>query len=65
MVSSRNIIKVLERNGFVVKSQNGSHVKLHNGKNKVIVPHPRKDMPIGTFGSIVRQSGLTKQEFEN
>ncbi len=65
MVSSRHIIQVLERNGFVVKSQNGSHVKLRNGINQVIVPHPRKDMPIGTFGSIIKQSGLTKQEFEN
>jgi len=65
MASSRNIISVLERNGFVIKSQNGSHVKLIKGKDSVIVPHPRKDMPIGTYNSIIKQSGLDKQTFEN
>jgi len=65
MVSSRHIIQVLERNGFVIKSQSGSHVKLLKGTRCTIVPHPRKDMPIGTFQSIIKQSGLTKQEFEN
>jgi len=34
-------------------------------KNKliVIVPHPKKEIPVGTFSSIVRQSGLTKGDF--
>lgn len=29
----------------------------------VIVPHPKKEIPIGTFRSIVRQSGLTIGDF--
>ena len=65
MASSRHIIQILERNGFVIKSQNGSHVKMSNGKDSAIVPHPRKDIPIGTYNSIIKQSGLTKQIFEN
>jgi predicted RNA binding protein YcfA (HicA-like mRNA interferase family) len=27
------------------------------------VPHPRKELPIGTTRSIIRQSGLTPQDF--
>jgi len=30
----------------------------------VIVPSPRKEMPHGTFASILRQSGLSKADFE-
>jgi predicted RNA binding protein YcfA (HicA-like mRNA interferase family) len=65
MASSREIIRVLERHGFRVRSQNGSHVKLTKNDKYAIVPHPRKDMPIGTFKSIIKQSGLTQQDFEN
>ena len=65
MASSRNIIAVLERNGFIIKSQNGSHVKLRKGEVTVIVPHPRKDMPIGTFDSIIKQYKLGKETFTN
>jgi len=31
----------------------------------VIVPAGRKEMPRGTFNSIVKQSGLSKSDFEN
>ena len=65
MASSREIIRVLERNGFVIRSQKGSHVKLGNGERHVIVPHPRKDMPMGTYQSIIKQSGLKQEVFEN
>ncbi len=65
MASSREIIRVLERNGFVIRSQNGSHVKLTKGEHQAIVPHPRKDMPIGTYKSIIKQSGLNREQFEN
>jgi predicted RNA binding protein YcfA (HicA-like mRNA interferase family) len=38
----------------------GSHVQLKHPsrKGRVTVPHPRKDLPIGTVKSIERQSGL-------
>jgi predicted RNA binding protein YcfA (HicA-like mRNA interferase family) len=58
LLSSKEIIKVLERNGFVFVSQKGSHSKYHKGSNTAIVPTPREEIPLGTFRSIVRQSGL-------
>ncbi len=61
--SSHEIIKVLEKKGFMYKSQKGSHIKYVKSDRTVIVPHPKKDIPQGTLLSIVRQSGLPKEEF--
>jgi predicted RNA binding protein YcfA (HicA-like mRNA interferase family) len=61
--SSQLIIKVLRRHGFELVSQRGSHQKFRKGERIVIVPAERKEMPIGTFRSIMRQSGLTPKDF--
>jgi len=61
--SSKQIIKALKANGFVFVSQKGSHAKLKKGSRTVIVPSPKKEIPLGTFRSIIRQSGLTKENF--
>jgi predicted RNA binding protein YcfA (HicA-like mRNA interferase family) len=58
LFSSHHIIKVLLNNGFTFISQKGSHRKYKKGSKTVIVPHPKKEIPVGTFRSIVRQSGL-------
>ena len=60
---SREIIKVLEAHGFIFRSQRGSHAKYVKGKYTVIVPHPKKEIPMGTFRSISRQAGLTVEDF--
>jgi predicted RNA binding protein YcfA (HicA-like mRNA interferase family) len=61
--SSKEIIQVLIRNGFVFVSQRGSHQKYRKDKRSVIVPAPRKEIPIGTLRSIIRQAGLTREDF--
>ena len=61
--SSQLIIKVLKRHGFEFVSQRGSHQKFRQGERVVIVPAERKAIPIGTFRSILRQSGLTLKDF--
>ena len=61
--SSTQIIKTLERKGFVFKSQKGSHVKYRKENHTVIIPHPRKEIPMGTYKSIIRQSGLKEEDF--
>jgi predicted RNA binding protein YcfA (HicA-like mRNA interferase family) len=58
------IIRVLQRYGFEMKSQKGSHMKFVKGIHTVIVPHPIPTVPIGTFKSIVRQFGLETRDFE-
>ena len=65
--SPRYIRKVLERRGFVFISQKGSHIKYRKKTNKetltVIVPVHSKEIPIGTFKSILRQSKLLEGDF--
>ena len=62
--SSKLIINTLLKNGFRFISQRGSHYKYRKDDKTVIVPSPRKEIPIGTFRSIVRQSGLSVDDFK-
>ena len=61
--SSQKIISTLLKNGFIFVSQRGSHQKYRKDEKTVIVPAPRKEIPIGTFRSIIRQSGLNQDQF--
>jgi predicted RNA binding protein YcfA (HicA-like mRNA interferase family) len=56
---SREIIAALKRAGWVEVRQVGSHRQFQHPTKPgtVTVPHPVKDMPIGTLKSIQRQSG--------
>jgi predicted RNA binding protein YcfA (HicA-like mRNA interferase family) len=65
LYSSLEIENVLLKNGFVFKTQKGSHGKFkHQDGRIVILPMNRKEIPIGTFRSILKQIGITKEEFE-
>jgi predicted RNA binding protein YcfA (HicA-like mRNA interferase family) len=66
LYSSEQIVKTLEREGFVFVSQRGSHVKYRKAGSPtltVIVPAGRKQIPRGTFRSILRQAGLDEGAF--
>ena len=54
------MLKRLLAEGWYVKRQAGSHVQLAHPTRpgKVTIPHPRKDLAIGTLKSIERQSGI-------
>lgn len=62
--SSAHIVSVLLAHGFKESGQTGSHCKFRKEGRIVIVPHPRKIIPVGTFSSILRQSGLHISDFE-
>ena len=64
LYSSRAIIDTLLRHGFVFISQKGSHKKFRKDERTVIIPDPNKEIPLGTFASILRQSGLSKNDFK-
>jgi predicted RNA binding protein YcfA (HicA-like mRNA interferase family) len=57
---SREIIAALTKDGWKEVAQKGSHVQFkHPTKpGRVTVPHPERDVPIGTLKSIEKQSGL-------
>ena len=55
--SSRKIIKRLENEGFELVKVTGSHHKFKKDDKTVTVPHPKKDLPIGTVRNIYKQAG--------
>ena len=59
-MNSRDIIKALEADGWALKRITGSHHHyMHPTKSGIVtVPHPKKDLPIGTVRSIEKTSGL-------
>jgi predicted RNA binding protein YcfA (HicA-like mRNA interferase family) len=65
LLSSAEIIEILYKNNFLFVSQRGSHMKFSNKALVaiVIVPANKREIPHGTFGSIVRQSKLSKKDF--
>ncbi|MBU1000879.1 type II toxin-antitoxin system HicA family toxin [Patescibacteria group bacterium] len=52
--------------GFIEDRQSGSHKILYNPetKTRVVIPFHLKDLPKGTFSSILRESKVTREEFE-
>ncbi|MBW4423707.1 MAG: type II toxin-antitoxin system HicA family toxin [Nostoc desertorum CM1-VF14] len=63
----REVKRRLEAAGFGEVSQKGSHVKFakstDEGTRTAIVPRHR-EITIGTLGSILRQAGISVEEFE-
>ena len=59
-MDSKEIIKRLKADGWQEVGQKGSHKQFKHPekKGRVTVPHPVKDMPIGTRKSIENQSGV-------
>jgi len=57
-MNSRAIIKLIEKDGWFKVAQSGSHIQFRHPtkKGRVTIPHPTKDIPIGTLRSIERQS---------
>ncbi len=67
LYSSFYVLKVLAAHDFVFVSQKGNHIKLCKSGEPVltaIVPAERKEIPMGTLRSILRQSQLTLKDFE-
>lgn len=63
----RDVKRKLQAAGFEEVSQKGSHVKFakstDEGTRTAIVPRYR-EITIGTLGSILRQAGISVEEFQ-
>jgi predicted RNA binding protein YcfA (HicA-like mRNA interferase family) len=59
-MNSRDLIVALRKDGWEQVAQKGSHVQFkHPTKpGRVTVPHPKRDIPVGTLKSIEKQAGL-------
>ncbi len=63
-LTSKEMIKLLKKNGFVPISQNGSHVKMVNNLTgrTVIVPFHCKDLKKGLEQQILKQAGIKNDD---
>lgn len=65
VVSGRKVVKALEKIGYVFDRQRGSHMILrqqHPPHRRLTVPD-HKAVAKGTLRAIIRQAGLTVEEF--
>jgi len=61
----RDIIKILERNGWQEVTRKGSHRQLKNDNipgRVTVAGHPNDDLGQGTLNSICKQAGLSKED---
>jgi predicted RNA binding protein YcfA (HicA-like mRNA interferase family) len=63
---AKEVLRRLERAGFEVRRQSGSHVVLRHadGRQTYVAMHSR-DVPKGTFRSILKQAEMDEEEFKN
>jgi predicted RNA binding protein YcfA (HicA-like mRNA interferase family) len=61
----RQVVAALRRAGFFVHHQTGSHAILKNTSSprRVTVPMHNRDLKPGTLRAIVREAGMTVDEF--
>ncbi len=60
-ISSRDVLKDLNDDGWAQVRQKGSHVQLKHPEKPglITVPHPKMDLPRGTATSIYKRAALT------
>ncbi|MCA9108135.1 MAG: type II toxin-antitoxin system HicA family toxin, partial [Planctomycetales bacterium] len=67
VLSGREVCSILERHGFQQVRQRGSHIVMQrvtdDGTTTVPVPD-HDELRVGTLRSIIRQSGVSRSEFE-
>jgi predicted RNA binding protein YcfA (HicA-like mRNA interferase family) len=56
-LSGAEVVKALERLGYVQQRQRGSHVVMRKGASGCVVPLHR-DVKVGTLAGLVRQASL-------
>ena len=62
VLKPREIIKVLEKIGFVLYRQKGSHCLFVKDDKIVTVPFHNKDLKPKTLKTIIKQAGVTVEE---
>jgi predicted RNA binding protein YcfA (HicA-like mRNA interferase family) len=64
VVSGEQLVKALEKAGFIRVRRKGSHVSLKKGEYKTVVPL-HFELARGTLIAILKQCGISKEELVN
>jgi predicted RNA binding protein YcfA (HicA-like mRNA interferase family) len=62
VVSGAEVVRALERLGFMVVRQRGSHIVMRRGSIGCVVPNHRA-LKIGTLVGLLKQAGISPDEF--
>ena len=63
-LSGADIVRALEKIGFVVARQSGSHIVMKREGQGCVVPN-HKEVKVGTVNGLLRQAGVSAQEFSD
>ncbi len=63
-LSGAQIVRALERLGFVVARQSGSHIVMRRNGQGCVVPN-HKEVKVGTVNGVLRPAGVTAEEFNS
>jgi predicted RNA binding protein YcfA (HicA-like mRNA interferase family) len=62
IVSGAQVVSALERLGFAKVRQNGSPIVMRRGGAGCVVPNHR-ELRIGTLAGLLKQAGISAEEF--
>jgi len=65
VLRTRRVVAALEKAGFQIRRQTGSHLIMYKTsiRHPISIPQHPGDLPKGTLRAIIRQAGLTIDEF--
>ena len=64
-LTPKQVIKILKQNGFELDHTTGGHYVFYNSitKKRVTVAYHTRDIPKGTLSAILKQAGLSVNDF--
>jgi predicted RNA binding protein YcfA (HicA-like mRNA interferase family) len=65
VLKAREVITILQKTGYHIDHATGSHYILRHPDRpgRITVPYHAKDIKRGVLRSIIKQSGLTQEQF--
>ena len=62
----KEVLKKFKKLGFIEDRQSGSHKILYHPETgkRAVIPYHLKQLPKGTFSAILKESSISKEEFE-
>lgn len=65
-ISAKELIKILEKQGFEIVHQKGSHVRLKHpdGRRTTVPMHSGENVGVGLLRKILRDANISRDEFE-
>ena len=63
VLSGKDVLSILESIGYYVRDQKGSHIHLRHPTRKPLTIPNHKEIARGTLRQIIKDAGLTVEEF--